>query len=174
MDDAAEVQPGVQATAPPARSGPPRSVLVAGLAIVALVAIAVIVAVALPDEPATYPAGSPEAAFQVYYQAWERGDGEAAYASLSSDVKGDITSAEYRRRDSEQSWQRDEDRRVVLLRSEITGDRAVLDLRVDQFHEGGLGGDRYSYDRSVRLVREDGVWLIDEPLVGIEPVGYEY
>ena len=41
-------------------------------------------------------------------------------------------------------------------------------------YEGGLGGDRYSQDRSVRLVRENGVWLIDEPLVGIESVGYEY
>ncbi len=171
MDDVAEVQ----AAPPPARSRPPRSVLVAGLAIVALIAIAVIVAVALPDEPATYPAGSPEAAFQDYYQAWEAGDSETAYESLSSDVRRDITSDEYRRMDSEQSWQRDEDRRVVLLASEITGDRAVLDLRVDQFTQGGgLGGDRYSYDRSVRLVREDGVWLIDEPLVGVEPVGYGY
>ena len=174
MDDAAAVQPEVQATTPPARSGPPRSVLVAGLAIVALVAIAVIVAVALPDEPATYPAGSPEAAFQAYYQAWEVGDTDATYAALSSDVKSDVSADEYRRMVSEQSWQRDEDRRVVLLRSEITGDRAVLDLRVDQFYEGGLGGDRYSYDRSVRLVRENGVWLIDEPLVGIESGGYGY
>lgn len=170
MDDVAEIQ----AAAPPARSRPPRSVLLAGLAIVTLVAIAVIVAVALPDEPATYPAGSPEAAFQTFYQAWEAGDTDTAYAAMSSDVKRDITSDEYRQMDSEQSWQRDEDRRVVLLKSEVTGDRAVLDLRVDQFYQGGLGGDRYSYDRSVRLVREDGVWLIDEPLVGIESVKSGY
>lgn len=170
MDDVAEIQ----AAAPPARSRPPRSVLLAGLAIVTLVAIAVIVAVALPDEPATYPAGSPEAAFQTFYQAWEAGDTDTAYAAMSSDVKRDMTSDEYRQMDSEQSWQRDEDRRVVLLKSEVTGDRAVLDLRVDQFYQGGLGGDRYSYDRSVRLVREDGVWLIDEPLVGIESVKSGY
>lgn len=170
MDDEAEVQ----AAGPSGRSRLPRSSLVAGLGIVALVAIAVIVAVTLPKAPATYPAGSPEAAFQAYYQAWETGDTDAAYTSLSSDVRHDLTSDEYRRRDSEQSWQRDEDRRVILLHSEIIGDRAVLDLRVDQFREGGLGGDRYSSDRSVRLVREDGVWLIDEPLVGIEPAGYKY
>ena len=173
MDDGAEVQ----APAPSgssARSRLRRSGLVAGLGIAMLVTIAVIVAITLRDGPATYPAGSPEAAFQAYYQAWETGDTDAAYASLSSDVRHDLTSGEYRRQDAEQSWQRDEDRRVMLLHSEITGDRAVLGLRVDQFREGGLGGDRYSSERSVRLVREDGVWLIDEPLVGIEPAGYKY
>ncbi len=148
--------------------------LVATLAIVALIVVAVIVAVALPDSPTTYPAGSPEAAFQDYYEAWETGDTDEAYAHLSSNVTGDLTRDEYRRMDSEQSWQRQEDRRVVLLGSEVTGDRAVLELRIDQFYEGGLGGNRYSSDRSVRLVREDGVWYVDEPLVGVESVGFGY
>jgi hypothetical protein len=180
MDESAEVSAApaparAPASAPaPIRSGPPRSVLAAAAGIVALVVVAVVVAVALPDQPTSYPAGSPEAAFQGYYEAWEAGDIDAAYAHLSSDVARELTQDEYRRMDAEQSWQRQEDRRVVLLHSEITGDRAVLDLRVDQFYEGGLGGDRYSYERSVRLVREDGVWLVDEPLVGIESSGYGY
>ena len=170
MDEA--VRP--TAAAPPERSGPPRSVIAAALAIIALVAISVIVAVALPDEPATYPADSPEAAFQAFYGAWETGDTDAAYALLSADVKRTFTADSYRDRDSEQSWQRDEDRRVVLLKSEVTGDRAVLDLRVDTFYDGGFGGSRYSDDRSIRLVRVDGAWHIDQPLLGIEPTGYEY
>jgi hypothetical protein len=47
-------------------------------------------------------------------------------------------------------------------------------LRVDQFSGGGLGGDRYSYERTIRLIQENGAWLIDEPIVGIENVAYAY
>ena len=46
---------------------------------------------------------------------------------------------EYRNRDSERSWQRDQDRRLVLLGADVTGERALLNLRVDEFIGGGLG-----------------------------------
>lgn len=162
-------------TAPSTRSaGFPTSVLLVGVGIVALIVIALIVAVALPNRPTDYPAGSPEAAFQDFYEAWETGDIEAAYGHLSSDVTAELSLSEYRRLDGEQSWQRDQDRRLVLLGVDVTADRAVLHVRVDQFSEGGLGGERYSFERSVRLTRESGTWLIDEPLVGIELVAYGY
>jgi hypothetical protein len=149
-------------------------VLLIGAAISALVVIALIVAVALPDRPAEYAAGSPEAAFQDFYEAWETGDIEAAYGHLSSTVAADMSLSEYRRMDADWSWQRDQGRRLVLLSVDVTADRSVLRIRVDQFSEGGLAGERYSYERSVRLVRERGTWLIDEPLVGIEPVAHQY
>jgi hypothetical protein len=152
----------------------PRSVLLIGAAIVALVVIALIVAVALPNRPTDYPAGSPEAAFQDFYEAWEAGDVEAAYGHLSSAVTADLTLAEYRRMDADWSWQRDQDRRLVLLSAELTGERATLRVRVDEFYQGGLSGQRNSYERSVRLVRELGTWLIDDPLLGIEPVPSYY
>ncbi len=169
MDDAE-----VQAAAVSGRPRPPRSVLLATVAIAALVVVAVLVALALDDEPTTYAVGSPEAAFQAYYEAWETGDTDAAYSLLSSNVTSDVTAAEYRRMDSEQSWQHEDDRRIVLLGSTVTGGRAVLDLRIDRFSEGGLSGDRSSDERSVRLVRENGAWLVDEPLVGIESFGLGY
>lgn len=160
-------------TSPSAPSvGLPRSVLVAGVAIAALIGIAVLVAVVLPARPTEYAAGSPEAAFQDFYRAWEDRDIDAAYGHLSSTVTRQLSPSQYRIADSDQAWQRDQERRLVLLGSEVTGDRAVLDIRVDEFSGGGIGGQRYSYDRSVRLVRENGTWLIDEPLVGIESVGY--
>ena len=154
--------------------GFPRSTLVISVAIAALVVIALVVALVLPDTPATYPAGSPEAAFQDFYAAWESGDLDTAYAGLSTAVAADLDRTEYRRLDAEQRWQRDQDRRLVLLGVDVDGERAVLRLRVDSFSGGGLSGDRYSEERSIRLVREAGAWRIDEPLVGIESVAYAY
>ncbi len=139
-----------------------------GVAIIALVVVALIVAVALPNRPTDYAAGSPEAAFQDFYEAWETGDIEAAYSHLSSAVTAEMTLSEYRRMDADWSWQRDQGRRLVLLNVDVTGERATLHVRVDDFYQGGLSGQRNSYERSVRLVRERGSWLIDEPLLGIE------
>lgn len=142
--------------------------LLIGVAIIALVVVALIVAVALPNRPTDYAAGSPEAAFQDFYEAWETGDIEAAYSHLSSAVTAEMTLSEYRRMDADWSWQRDQGRRLVLLNVDVTGERATLHVRVDDFYQGGLSGQRNSYERSVRLVRERGSWLIDEPLLGIE------
>ena len=149
-----------------------RSILVTAAAIAALIAIALIVGLTRPDRPAAYPAGSPESAFQEYFRAWESRDLDAAYARLSSDVRSELTLAEYRRMDADMTWVRDQDRRVVLLDATVTGDRAVLDLRIDEFTAGGLGGQRSSYERAVSLVREGGGWYVDQALLGIEVVGY--
>lgn len=177
MSEPSEISPSppIDGAAPPGgRAAFPRSVLLIGAAIVALVVVALIVAVALPNRPTDYAAGSPEAAFQDFYEAWETGDIEAAYDHLSSTVTAEMTLSEYRRMDADWSWQRDQGHRLVLLNVDVSADRAVLHIRVDQFSEGGLTGERYSYERSVRLVRERGAWLIDEALVGIEPVPYQY
>jgi hypothetical protein len=164
---------GVMPKPPAGLSGSSATLLVGG-AIVALIALATLV-VAVPKNPAVYEPGSPEAAFQAFYRAFEGGDVEGAYRLLGSSVTDQLTLIEYRRLDAEQGWQRDEDRRVVLLESDWTGETGLLRLRIDQFSSGGgLGGDRYSHERTIRLVQEDGAWLIDEPLVGIENVAYGY
>lgn len=159
-------------TSRPARVRVPRAVLAVAGAIVALIAVALVVVVAIPRGPTVYDPGSPEAAFQTFYQAYEAHDVEAAYARFSSSVTEQLTLVEYRRLDAEQAWQRDQDRRVLLLGVDLTGDRANLRLRIDEFSQGGLGGNRYSSERTIRLVREGGAWLIDEPIVGIENVAY--
>lgn len=161
-------------TPAPARARIPRAGLVIVAVIVALTAIALVLVVAVPNGPTTYEPGSPEAAFQGFYRAYEGGDIESAHALFSSSIKEQLTLSEYRRVDAEHAWQRDEDRRVVLLRTEVTGDRASLHLRIDQFTGGGLGAARNSYERTIRLVRENGAWLIDEPIVGVEPVTYGF
>lgn len=173
MDECSE--PIAVPSAPSSRwAGFPRSVVLAVVGIVALVVLALFVAVAIPDRPTEYPAGSAEAAFQDFYEAWEARDIEGAYGLLSSDVTSELRLSEYKRLDAELSGQRDQDRRVVLLGADVTGDRAILNVRADHFSEGGMGGQRYSFERSVRLTREGGTWLIDEPLVGIESVAHGY
>jgi hypothetical protein len=155
-----------------ARAGIPTAGLVVLAAIVASIAIALVLVLAVPKEPATYAPGSPEAAFQTFYQAFEAGDVDGAHALFSAEIKRQLTLTEYRRFETEQGWQRDEDRRLILLSTDVTGDRANLHLRIDSFYPGGLGASRNSQERTIRLVREDGVWLIDEPIIGVESVAY--
>lgn len=157
----------------PAGSGSvSRSILVIGGSIATLIVIAIVAVLAFPGGPTTYPPGSPEAAFQGYYSAYEVGDLEAAYAYFSAGVKEKMSLADFQRFDSDHGWQRDQDRRIVLDRVDRTGGRAVLRLRIDEFSPGGLGGNRYSHERSIRLIDEGGAWLIDEALIGIESGAY--
>jgi hypothetical protein len=158
----------------PARARIPTAGLVVLGAIVALIGVAVVLVLADPKGPTSYEPGSPEAAFQSFVQAGEAGDPEGAHALFSSSIKAEVTLAEYRRVSAEHEWQRDESRRVVLLGTDVTGDRASLHLRIDQFNGGGLGAARTSYERTIRLIRERGAWLIDEPIVGVEYVSYGF
>ena len=169
-----DASPALPPAAPDRGSRPSRAVLATVVAIVALVLVALVLAVAAPSQPAAYAPGTPEAAFQDFYDAWGSGDVDGAYGYLSSNVARALTLSEYRQADTEQSWQRDQQRRLVLQGVDVTGDRAVLHVRIDEFSDGGLAGDRYASDRTVRLVREAGSWRIDEPLLGIESIAYKY
>jgi hypothetical protein len=156
------------------RRGPPMAILVTLSAIVALVVLALVAVLAAPRGPAVYEPGSPEAAFQAFYQAVEARDVEAAYERFSPDVRSGMPLAEYRRLESDLGWQFETDRRVVLLGADQDGDRATLRLRIDYLPEGGLGAERWSDTRSVRMIRDAGTWLVDERIVGVEPVPYGY
>src|SRR5688572_226679 len=158
----------------PARARIPTAGLVVLGAIVALIGVALVLVLAVPKAPTSYEPGSPEAAFQAFYRAFQDGDLEGAHGLFSSSVKGQLTLAEYRSVSAEHDWQRHEERRVVLAGTDVKGDRADLHLRIDQFSGGGLGAARNSYERTVRIVRESGVWLIDEPIVGVENVTYGF
>jgi hypothetical protein len=146
--------------------------LVLGAVILAVAAVAIL-AVALTVRPApSYPADSPEAAFQAYYTAWEARDLDTAYGLLSERVRAQVTADRYWQDDRDYGWSRDQGRRVVLVGSHVTGDRAALHLRVDEASQGGPFGatDTWSWDTNVVLVREDGAWHVDNYLAGLEPM----
>jgi hypothetical protein len=146
-------------------------VLLLGGVIAAVAFAAVLVVIATTRPPAAYPAGSPEAAFQAYLRAWEADDTETVHAAFSDRIRAEFPLARYHAMLADYGWARADDRRVVLVASRVDGDDATLDLRVDQFAEGGgMGGDVVSWEASVRLVHEDGTWHVDELLAGLEPM----
>lgn len=159
-------------------SGPARVVLAVGGAVVLLIvaAVAVVLALERAQQP-SYPPGSPEAALVDYLAAVEAGDADRAYALLSRAAREEIERREDAqvgysfRQDVRYAREAFQDARVRITRVERRDDRATLTLTIDRFSSSTSGfppfpsGDRYSYERVVELVFEDGAWKIDEPLV---------
>lgn len=162
----------------PASSAPDRSLLVIGVGIVALVVVAVIAVVALGSREApSFSADTPEGVVQRYLAAVEDEDHETAWAYFSADVQADRSLEEYRRTARDYGYYGEQSRRVLFDRSEVDGDRARVWLTVEEYYDGGPfgGGETYRSERQIALVRQDGAWRIDDPLIGLEPMpGIDY
>jgi hypothetical protein len=165
---------------PPATSAPGirRSALVLGTAIVAVAVIATLVIAALSRPPAVFSPDTPEGAFQAYLAAWEADDLGAAHALLSDRIRAKLSEDRYRALARDYSQYGDgsgPDRRVVLLGTTSNGDRATLDLRVDEQGGGGLFGGQSVWSRTITvdLVREHDTWHLDQALAGLDPMWFE-
>lgn len=156
--------------------GSDRTLLFVAAGIVALVVFAAAAVLLLGGrEPATFPADSPEGTVQRHLAAFEDGDLAGAYADFSSEVRADMDLDAYERLTRDYGmYPLDGSRRVLFDRTEIDGDRARVHLTVEEYYGGGPfgGGETYRSPREMRLVREDGAWKIDEPVVGIEPAPF--
>ena len=64
------------------------------------------------------------------------------------------------------------DTRYLVASTSVDGDTAQVTITVEEFYEDGLGGSTNRYDREIHLIREDGAWHIDEPLVWLESAPY--
>jgi hypothetical protein len=164
--------PGNIASVQTSAGGRSRPVLIAVVVIAAIIVIGMAVVLLRPSGPTAYPVGSPEAAFQAQLAAYEANDLETAYSYFSSAVRSAMPVAGYRQATSDYSWQQQQDRRVVLENVVVTGERAVISLRVEQFDQGGFGGSRSSWERDVRMVHEPEGWRVDESVVGVESAPY--
>ena len=162
----------------PASPAPDRSLLAIGAGIVVLVVVAVIAVVALGSrEAATFSADTPEGVVQRHLAAVEDEDYETAWSYLSTSVQADLTLEEYRRAARDYGHHGEQSRRVLFDRSEVDGERARVWLTVEEYYGGGPfgGGETYRSERQIALVREDGAWRIDDPLIGLEPMpGIDY
>ena len=148
--------------------------IVAGIG--ALLVGAVVLILLVGDRPArAYPDGSPEAALQAYLVAWEAGDLSAAYAAFSADAQAKVPYGEYRTQAADhRRWNSGPDgpaRRVFIGNVTIDGDRATLDLTIEETWVSGLTSSRNTYGLPLEMVRTAGAWRIDEILLGLEP-GY--
>ena len=147
-----------------------RSLLFIGVAVVALAVLtAVVVMLAGDRQAADFAPGSPEDTLQRYLAAYEDGDLEAAHRYFSADVRERMDLEEYERAVDSWGVGSEPERSVLFESSSGTGDRVELHLIVEQFAGDGLSGETYRSPRDIRLVREDGEWRIDEPLVWLDP-----
>jgi hypothetical protein len=142
-----------------------RPTLLAGGVLVAALVVIVIGVVDLNEgrRDATYPADSPEAAFQAYVRDWTSGEVDAAWAMVSASARERISAERFRSANLRRS---DEPWRVWIDDSAIESDRAVLYLSLESIVDDGLlGRDRIRESRRMTLVREDGRWVIDTPSI---------
>lgn len=161
----------------PAAPAPPgartrRHVIALGVAVVAIAAVALLLAVATGQRPAAFAPDTPEGSFQTYLAAWDAKDLDAAYATFSDRVHRGLTLAEYRSMARDLGYPTESERRVVLVASTPVGDRATLELRIDELGGGGMFGTQtvWSHTLLVDLIREGGQWRLDQALAGLEPV----
>lgn len=151
----------------PARSlnRPDRTVLMIAGLVLAVVALAVVVALTTGNRPpASFPADSPEATFQRYLTAVERRDPDAAYALLSAKVQGQVSLETFRRDWGFSSGYDEHNSRVRIDQTIINGDQATMTITIDAFYGTGVEARRTQRSQTIYLVREGGVWRIDERL----------
>jgi hypothetical protein len=122
--------------------------------------------------PAVYPAGSPEAALQAYLEAWERRDLDEAWASFSTAARSGTTQGAYRSQAEDyRQWAEPPtgpSRRVFIDRATLNGDRASLELTIEETWILGLSVSRSQYGQTLAMVQEDGAWRFDRLLVGLQ------
>ena len=149
----------------------PRSVLLVGAAVVALV-VATVAVVLLTNgrDSAQFAADTPEGALQRYLSAFDEGDLAAAYEYFSSDVTDEMSFEAYeatvRMYDPGTT---DRTRRALFDGRLGDGDAVRLALTVEEIYGEGLSASSNQYHREVRMVRQSDGWRIDEPLVWLEP-----
>ena len=151
-----------------------RSLLAIGAGVIALVVVTLAVVLLTDDGGQTsFPSDSPEAALQGYLAALEDDDVDAAYAAFSSDVQSRVSHDAFEREvDLRRSPDEPPDTRYLVASTSLDGDTAQVTITVEEFYEDGLGGSTNRYDREIHLIREDGAWHIDEPLVWLESAPY--
>lgn len=140
---------------------PERSILAIGAGVLAVVLIAVVIVLTFgsPDVE-HFPPDSPAGTVQRYLNALRERDYETAESLLSARARRQVPADEFRRiifcppQDG---------RRVRALTTVETDSRATVTLSIEQISGTGLRFERYTYEQTVSLVREDGQWKIDDP-----------
>lgn len=137
-----------------------RWLLAAGLGLVLLGVASVAIGTTQRGET-PFPEGSPERTVQLYVRAVEAGDAVALHALLSPEAKLRCELATIRQ---SLRFPSDRDLRVTLRDSKLTGESAVIRVRVTE-STGAQPFDSgtYDHDETFDLVRAAGTWLIDQP-----------
>jgi hypothetical protein len=154
---------------------PVRSVLIIAVLVLVLVAGAIVAVLALSPGASHFPPDSPEAAFQNYLNAYNARDFGTAFASFSAQARGQLSADDYARRARTfGDVPPDENQRILIGQVEKQGAAVVLHVTIEHVSGSGLELNRWSYEQTVPLVREDGAWKIDNLLLGTTPFPPEF
>jgi predicted lipid-binding transport protein (Tim44 family) len=139
-----------------------------------LVAGAVVVLLAGARSPTAFPADSPQAAMQRYLAAWDDRDYATAYGLFSSRVqeRGSLAAFERAAKSGGVGGSPDITQAVLIDGAEIDGNEATVHLTVEERYRDELTIDTFRSPREVLLVREDGSWKIDQPLLGVLVIAF--
>lgn len=141
--------------------------LVGAILLAALVAVASVAIVLTNErEDGGYEPGSPEAVVQAYAVAWAAGDSDAAWQMLTPRAQSRVEQFEFR---NAIRWDEEVPSRVWVDERRDFDDHVVLSLSVERTWDGLLGTDRDVSPLRISLVRIDGQWHIDTPIVGFYP-----
>ncbi|MBX3068544.1 MAG: DUF4878 domain-containing protein [Cryobacterium sp.] len=127
--------------------------LIAILVVIAAVIVLAIVAVFASNQEIKAEPGSPEFAIQNYSKAVMDGDQDTALKYLTSSQQENcdpnLDSMNY-------------STRMTLVSTKITGDSAVVKVRIEISYDNGAFTDSSGTTDSFRLVKESGDWKIQQ------------
>jgi hypothetical protein len=139
---------------------PERTILAIGGGVLAVVLLAVAVVVIFGSaDIEQYPPDTPPGTVQRYLNAMRERDYDTAESLLSERVLRDYPGDEFRRMSF---CPVQDDRRVRVIRTDEAESRATVVLSIEYVSGSGIRFERYSYEHTVALVRENGDWKIDE------------
>ena len=160
---------------PPRAPGVDRFLLgiVVGSIGLVLVGVAAVFFVGRPRSAQPFDPNSPAGVVQAYVEAVRAGDRDRAYDLLSRSARADVQRDSYRQRFPTQSGSGDSNSRIVIEPISETGDAAEVKVTISRFaaRSDPFSSGTYHRDMTVRLVREDGAWRINQPA---EPYQYTY
>lgn len=146
----------------PARGGR-HAAFFATIGAIALATVATVALVLVDGRPqVTDPPDSPEATLARYLEAWDDGDVELAWSTLSSRAQALLRYPAFQ---ASQAWLGDDAIRAWIDESvSDEADRVTLRLTVERSSEGPLGPARARVQRRVVIVREGDAWKLDTTL----------
>lgn len=152
----------VASTGTSARSGLKAIVAIAVAVVILIVASTASVLVVGQPSPASFAAGTPQAAFQKWLVAANAGDWTIADGYLSSNlVSQGVVSQQLAGSSSGP-------RATVSIDGVQMGERtATLSITIDRSLGSGIGAAGYSTSSTVQMVLENGAWKLDSQSFGL-------
>ena len=131
-----------------------RWLMVAAAAVLLIVTASVVIGV-LNDTEREFAPDAPESAVQRYFRAVEEEDATAIRALMAPEVLQRCDLSDIR---NALRYSGDRGRRVTLRKTEVTGDRAEVRVKITESSREPFGNS-YDHDETFDLVRVSGEWL---------------